>query len=108
MYLLLIGLLTIALVPRSVAAQPADCAVAPQPGSTLPLSLDLGGRPGVPPGLTGQVFVTVPMSPPGIACPGAPPVRDILRGEPGNVLGGPPSRDLLRGPGVPSVRVETR
>jgi hypothetical protein len=98
---------------REVAAQPADCASAPAGGPMLPLSLDLGGRPGVPgnvpSGVTGQAYVAVPMGAPGMACqdPPRPPPRDILRGEPGDLLG-PPSPDLLRGPGTPRVWVETR
>jgi hypothetical protein len=99
------------LVPlvHAAAAQPADCASAPAGGPMLPLSLDLGGRPGVPRGVTGQAYVAVPMDAPGIACqdPPRPPPRDILRGEPGDLLG-PPSPDLLRGPGTPRVWVEPR
>ena len=82
------------------AAQPADCPTAPEPssGPTLPLALDLAGRTGVPSGTTGQVYVTVPLTPPGMACHDAhPPPSDVLRGEPG---------DLLRGPGTPHVQVE--
>ena len=94
---------------REVAAQPADCPAEPSAGPMLPLSLDLGGRPGVPRGVTGQAYVGVPMGGPGVTCGGAPgpPPHDILRGEPGNVLG-PTSPDLLRGPGTPRVWVETR
>jgi hypothetical protein len=106
---LLIGLLLVVLASFGVAAQPADCPAEPSAGPMLPLSLDLGGRPGVPRGVTGQAYVGVPMGAPGVACGSAPrpPPRDILRGEPGNVLG-PPSPDLLRGPGTPRVWVETR
>jgi hypothetical protein len=93
---------------RGGAAQTADCRVESPPGPTLPLSLDLAGRPGVPAGTTGQVYVGVPMNPPGVACRDErPPPSDILRGEPGNTLG-PPTRDLLRGPGTPRVWIETR
>jgi hypothetical protein len=101
-------LLVLVLASHGVAAQPADCPTEPSAGPMLPLSLDLAGRPGVPRGVTGQTYVEVPMGAPGIACRNAPPPpRDILRGEPGNVLG-PPSPDLLRGPGTPRVLVETR
>jgi hypothetical protein len=82
------------------AAQPADCPTEPEPssGPTLPFALDLAGRTGVPSGTTGQAYVTVPLTPPGMACHDAhPPPSDILRGEPG---------DLLRGPGTPHVQVE--
>lgn len=73
----------------------------------LPLALDLGGRPGVPAGTTGQAYIAVPLGTPGYACHSdAPPPDDLLRGEPGDVLHGRPSPDLLRGPGRPRVRVE--
>jgi hypothetical protein len=105
---LLAALFLLVLASRGVTAQPADCPTEPLAGPVLPLSLDLAGRPGVPRGVTGQAYVAVPMGPPGIACGNAPPPpRDILHGEPGNVLG-PPSPDLLRGPGTPRVWVETR
>jgi hypothetical protein len=92
----------------AVAVAPADCP--PDPGATamLPLALGLGGRPGVPPGVTGWAYVGVPYNPNGTAvCDPTPPPppRDILGGEPGNVLQGPPSPDLLRGPGTPRVTV---
>jgi hypothetical protein len=104
--LLLIPVLLMSAAP--LAAQPADCPAEPSQGPMLPLSLDLGGRHGVPPGVTGQAYVAVPFGSPGMACGDAPPPpQDILRGEPGNVLG-PSSPDLLRGPGTPRVRVETR
>jgi hypothetical protein len=84
------------------AAQPADCPSEPSmqssSGPTLPLALDLAGRNSVPPGTTGQAYVTVPLTPPRMACHDAhPPPSDVLRGEPG---------DLLRGPGTPHVQVE--
>jgi hypothetical protein len=105
---LLIGLLLFVLALPRVAAQPADCQSEPATGPKLPLSLDLAGRPGVPRGVTGQAYVEVPIGAPGIACQDAPPPpSDILRGEPGNLLG-PSSPDLLRGPGTPRVRIETR
>ena len=106
---LLAGVLTLlAALHGVVAAQPADCPTQPSSGPVLPLSLDLAGRPGVPPGVTGQAYVAAPVGAPGVACADAPPPpRDILRGEQGSVLG-PPLPDLLRGPGTPRVRVETR
>jgi hypothetical protein len=109
MWLLLVGLL-LGAAGHAVAAQPADCPTASPTGQALPLALDLAGRPGVPNGVTGQSFVAVPLSPPGMACAddAARPPHDVLRGEPGDVLGGPPSPDLLRGPGTPHVWVETR
>jgi hypothetical protein len=91
-------LLTVGL--SGAAAQPADCPSEPSSGSTLPLALDLAGRRGVPAGTTGQVYVGVPLTPPGIACHDAPPPpSDVLHGEPG---------DLLRGPGTPHVTVEVQ
>ncbi|HET7883144.1 MAG TPA: hypothetical protein VFL55_19825 [Acetobacteraceae bacterium] len=81
-------------------AQPADCPQEPTTAPVLPLGLDLADRPGVPPGTTGKAYVGVPMGPPGIACATAPPpVTDVLRGGPG---------DLLRGPGRPHVIIEAR
>ena len=85
-------------------AQPADCA-APAPIGSLPLAVDLSGRPGMPAGMGGQAYVAIPLSGPGYACPSPPPPRDILRGDPGDVLQGQRSPDLLRGPGRPTVRI---
>jgi hypothetical protein len=108
MDLVLAAMLLMLAVPGTAAAQTADCHSEPPAGPALSLSLDIAGRPGVPAGTTGQAYVAVPMTPPGVACQEAPrPPIDILRGEPGGVLG-PASRDLLRGPGMPHVSVETR
>lgn len=79
-------------------AQPADCPTEPSSGPTLPLSVDLAGRRGVPSGTTGQAYVAVPLAPPGIDC------RDT-RARPADVLQGEPG-DLLLGPGRPHVKVE--
>jgi hypothetical protein len=97
-----LAILLLAAASCGAAAQPADCPsepqVEPSSGQTLPLALDLAGRKGVPAGTTGQAYVTVPLTPPGMACHDAhPPPSDVLRGEPG---------DLLRGPGTPHVEVE--
>jgi hypothetical protein len=105
---LLAGLLLIVVASGGISAQPADCPTEPSAGPMMPLSLDLAGRPGVPRGVTGQAYVDIPVGTPGIACQDAPPPpRDVLRGEPGTLLG-PPLPDLLRGPGSPRVRVEVR
>jgi len=99
------------LLARPVAAQPADCPPAPATGPVMPLAIDLAGRPGVPKGTSGQAYINLPMgAPAGTACHNAPPEppKDVLHGEPGDVLGGPPSSDLLRGPGDPHGAVEVR
>jgi hypothetical protein len=97
------------LAPLRAGGQPADCPSAPHDGPELDLSIDLAGRPGVPSGLTGQLYVQVPTDSPVDACSTSPPPpRNVLGGEPGDVLHGPPSTDLLRGPGgTPHVEVET-
>jgi hypothetical protein len=84
----------------SAMAQPADCTVEP-PSSALPLSLGIGGMPGVPLGLTGNVYVAVPIVG-ATSCDEVPaPPRDILHGNPmppgENVLSGKRG-NLLRGP----------
>jgi hypothetical protein len=96
---------------RPVAAQPADCTPAPATGPVMPLAIDLAGRAGVPKGVSGQAYINLPVgAPAGTACRDEPPKppQEVLRGEPGDVLGGPPSSDLLRGPGHPHVEVEVR
>ena len=91
-------LATIALGGADVA--PADCPTETSPGPTLPLSIDLQGRRGVPSGTTGQAYIDVPLTPPAVACREAPThPSDVLRGEPG---------DVLRGPGRPHVTVEVQ
>ncbi len=98
------------LLPRPVAAQPADCPPAPPTGPVMGLGIDLAGRPGVPKGTSGQGYLNLPMgAPAGNACrDDQPPPADALHGDPGDVLGGPPSPDLLRGPGHPHVEVQVR
>lgn len=81
-------------------AQPADCTIE-KPSSALPLSLGIGGMPGAPPGLTGNVFVAVPIVGATSCDEVPPPPRDILHGNPvppgESVLGGPRG-NLLRKP----------
>ncbi len=84
-------------------SQPADCAPDAEspPPASIPLQLNLHGLPGVPSGISGQAYVAVPLTEGGMSCTDAPPPpRDILRGEPGDVLHGdaPSQGDLLRGP----------
>ncbi|MDE2516306.1 MAG: hypothetical protein KGL12_09800 [Rhodospirillales bacterium] len=70
------------------------------PQASLPLAIDLAGRPGVPAGMTGQIGIAVPVEnaqPQGVAAgcdPPPPPVADVLAG--------PPAADLLTGPEPPS------
>lgn len=78
-------------------------AVWTEPGQNLLLELDLGGLPGVPPGVTGQILVPVPVNPPAPA-PAPPPPGDVLHGPPGDVLHGPPG-DPLTGRAPPAVDV---
>ena len=94
------ALLFLLAVTGPAAAQPADCATAP-PASALPLSIGIAGLPGAPPGLTGQVYLAVPILG-STSCNDVPrPPRDILRGDPPpnqeTVLNGPRG-NLLRGP----------
>ena len=99
------------LLARPVMAQPADCATAPPTGPVASLAIDLAGRHGVPKGVGGQATINVPMGASAdTACHDDPPKppQDVLRGEPGDVLGGPPSSDLLRGPGDPPAATGVR
>ena len=95
----LLMLLALLSVTPTARAQPADCAMGPQAFNSAPLPVDvsLAGLPGVPPGVSGQVYLPVPMVPGGMTCTDRRPLpRDILRGEPGDVLHGGKG-DLLRG-----------
>ncbi len=104
------------LVSAQAEAQPADCARLTQappgaseiPSPVLPLAVDLARRPGVPRGMSGQVYLGVPIETnSSLECgPALPGPRDILHGPPGDVLHGPPAGNLLRGPGAPVVRME--
>lgn len=72
----------------------------PPPGSpSLPIYLDLQGRPGVPKGVTGQVGIDVPLAAPDCSQPVHLP-RDPLHGDPGDVLRGPQPGDVLHGDGA--------
>jgi len=103
-------LLLVPFAPGSpAAAQPADCDTDARPGDTIQMALDVAGRRGVPKGITGQVYVAVPVTP-GMACRGSRAPEDVLHGQPGDALRGPPAIDLLRGtippPRTPHVSVE--
>jgi len=88
----LIVALLLVLLACPAMAQPADC-VTPQPaGPVVPMAIDLAGRPGVPTGVHGLAAINVPMgAPAGNACHDEAPLpRDVLRGEPGDLLNGTP------------------
>jgi hypothetical protein len=108
--LLFQGLLAFA-PPPVAAQQPADCPTAPAPGptQTIPLLLNLRGLPGVPAGVSGQMYTEVPAEPPGgMACSSGPPPgpRDILHGETGDLMRGPgASSNLLSGSLQPRVEI---
>ena len=82
------GVLLLAALPCGLAAQPADCPREPSTGPTLPLSLDLAGLPGLPPGVTGYAYVEVPLEAPGIACqdPTPPPQNTTVVLPPGSTV----------------------
>lgn len=81
----------------------AGAAVWAEPGQDLMLELDLGGLPGVPRGLNGQIFVPLPLTPPPQEALPSPP-GDVLHGPPGDVLHGP-AGDPLTGRSPPSPDV---
>ena len=71
-------------LPTLARAQPADCA-APRPAEAAPLALNLNSVPKLPAG--GQLYVAVPLAQGGKTCADPrPPPRDILRGEPRDIL----------------------
>lgn len=80
----------------------AAAAVWAEPGQDLLLELDLGGLPGVPPGVQGQILLPVPVNPPPLPAAPPAPAGDVLRGPPGDVLHGPPG-DPLTGRPAPSM-----
>jgi hypothetical protein len=86
---LIVALLVLLACPAM--AQPADC-VTPQPaGPVVPMSIEIAGRPGVPAGVQGRARIDVPIgAPAGNACHDEKPLpRDVLRGDPGDLLAGP-------------------
>lgn len=96
------GMVRLAMIPAVLLL--AATAVWAQPGHDLMLELDLGGLPGVPRGVNGQIFVPVPANPPPLAASVPPPMGDVLHGPPGDVLHGPPG-DPLTGRPPPSPDV---
>jgi hypothetical protein len=82
--------LVFGLAASGAIGQPADCQTRPAAGPSLPLAIDLAGRPGVPAGVTGKTFVAVQTQGSQVDCgePAAP--SDVLRGAPGDLLLGTP------------------
>lgn len=94
--------LILPLLLLGAAASPSDCSAPPSPGTTLPIPLDLAGRPIAGPGLTAP-----PAMPSPLACGGPTAAASSgLDGLPTDVLHGLPGMDLLRGPLTPQVRPE--
>jgi hypothetical protein len=92
----LLAFMVLGLAASGAMAQPADCLARPAPGPSLPLAIELAGRPGVPAGVTGKAFVAVPTQPtqtergePECGAQSLP--SDVLGGAPGDLLRGPPS-----------------
>lgn len=69
-----------------LAAAPADCPTQQSSGASLSMSIDLGGRPGVPAGTSGEVDVDVPVLPKDDCAEAPSPPSDVLHGEPGDLL----------------------
>jgi hypothetical protein len=87
----LLAFLVVVLAMSGAMAQPADCPRQPAPGPSMPLSIDLAGRPGVPAGVTGKAFVEVPMEAAQTECGEPPAPSDVLGGAPGDLLRGTPA-----------------
>ncbi len=79
------------LAASGAMAQPADCPTLPAQGPSIPVTVGLAGRPGVPSGVKGKAWIAVPMQAPRTDCgePSAP--ADVMRGEPGDLLRGTPA-----------------
>jgi hypothetical protein len=83
----------------AAAAPPGDCFPAADGGQTLPVPLDLAGRPSLSAGLTEQMFATLPSAESGNGCRGALPSSaqsTTLHSESGDILHGLPAPDILR------------
>jgi hypothetical protein len=83
----------------AAAAPPGECAPGADDAEVSPAPLDLAGRPGVPDGLTGQTFASLPGPEGGNDCHS--PLWSVsqattLRGRSGDVLHGLPEPESLR------------
>jgi hypothetical protein len=93
----LLAFMVLGLAASGAMAQPADCPARPALGPSLPLAIELAGRPGVPAGMTGKAFVEVQTpKPPQMErgeteCGEQPAPTDVLGGAPGDLLHGQPS-----------------
>ena len=89
----------LSLLLLAAAAAPPDCQPDAASGQTVPIPLDLTGRPNIQSGLTGQTFTTLPGSLGNNGCrdplpADAPP--STLRNDTGDALHGLPMPDSLR------------
>ncbi len=66
-----------------LAAAPADCPTQQSSGASLPAAIDLNPGKFVP---GGQVYLDVPMTGKDDCADMPPPPRDVLRGEPNDLL----------------------
>jgi hypothetical protein len=83
----------------AAAAPPDDCLSASVSGQSLPIPLDLAGRPNAASGLAGQAFAVLPGSDGDAGCRSPLPSNaqsTTLRSETGDVLHGLPLPDILR------------
>jgi hypothetical protein len=81
------------------AAPPPDCAPEADRGQTLPIPLDLAGRPTVSAGLAGHAFATPPSAEGNAGCRN--PLPSVIqsttsRGEAADALHGLPAPDLMQ------------
>jgi hypothetical protein len=91
------AILSLLLLLGAAAAPPGDCLSGGEGLQTLPLSLDLAGRPAAPSGLTGQAFATMPGADGGCRNPlPTNPQATTLRSESADVLHSLPTPDILR------------
>ncbi len=87
------------LLLTAAASAPGDCLPGGDGGPTLPLPLDLAGRPSLSPGLSGQPMAVLPHPQGTNGCLSPLPSTaqaPTLRGESSDMLHGLPAPDLLR------------